>query len=130
MAGRMRLIWKIQENNRRGISNHDNITGRKILNITISGSFIISSQLLYTISTLDSSAYNTEGHIKLIDRLSSPSDRLIHHISHPSKKQMLAEPNSSYFICIKVNGFTTCNPHFCKRGSHTVNGPSEVSTQK
>jgi len=36
------------------------------------GRLIISSKLSYTISTLDSSASNTEGHTKLIDRLSSP----------------------------------------------------------
>src|SRR5882724_11900599 len=61
-------------------------TGRKILKITISGSFITSSELSHTISTLDSTACNIEGQIKLIDRLSSPSNRLIHHISHPSEE--------------------------------------------
>jgi len=49
-------------------------TGRKILKITISGSFVTSSKLSHMISTLDSMACNTEGHIKLINRLSSPSD--------------------------------------------------------
>src|SRR5882724_8158541 len=57
------------------------------------------------ISTLDSMACNMEGHIKLIDRLSNPSDQLIHHISHPSEEQTLAELNISCFICIQVHGF-------------------------
>ena len=39
---------------------------------------IISSELLYTIVTLDSTTCNMEGHIKLFDRLSDPSGRLIH----------------------------------------------------
>ena len=39
---------------------------------------IISSKLSYTIVTLDSTTCNMEGHIKLFDRLSDPSDRLIH----------------------------------------------------
>src|SRR5882724_10129053 len=76
----------------------------KILKITISGSFITSSKLSHTISTLDSMACNMEGHIKLIDRLSSPSDQLIHHISHPSKEQTSAKLNVSCFICVQVHG--------------------------
>src|SRR5882724_11596487 len=105
-------------------------TGKKILKITISGSFITSSKLSHTISTLDSMACNMEGYVKLIDRLSSPSDQPIHCISHPSEEQTSAELNISCIICIQVHGFTTCNPHFCKKGSCTVKGPSEVSTQK
>src|SRR5882724_9659248 len=72
----------------------------KTLKITVSGSFIISSKFSHMISTLDSTACNTEGHIKLIDRLSSPSDRLIHHVSCLSEEQTSAEPNVSCLICI------------------------------
>jgi len=34
-----------------------------------------------------------EGHIKLVDRLSDPSGRLIHWITHPSEEQTTAELN-------------------------------------
>ena len=80
------------------------------------------------ISTLDTLAYNMEGHTKFIDRLSNPSDQLIHHISHPSKEQTLAKPNNSCFICIQVHSFKSCNPYFWKKASPIVNGPSEVFT--
>ena len=105
-------------------------TGRKILKITISGSFVTSPELSHTISTLDSMTCNIEGHVKLIDRLSSPSYQLIHCISHLSKEQTSAELNVSCFICIQVHCFTTCNLHFCKKGSHTIKAPSKISTQK
>src|SRR5882724_3907885 len=39
---------------------------------------VISSKLSYMIVTLDSTTRNMEGHVKLFDRLSDPSDRLIH----------------------------------------------------
>jgi len=102
----------------------------KTLKITVSGCFVISSELSHMISTLDSTACNMEGHVKLINRLSSPSNQLIHHISHLSKEQTLAKPNVSCFICIWVHSFTAFNLHLCKKGSHGVKGPSEVSTQK
>jgi len=38
-------------------------------------------------------ACNMEGQINLIDRLSSPSDRLIHCISHLSEEETLAKLN-------------------------------------
>src|SRR5882724_7497507 len=80
---------------------YTHITGRKTLKNTISGSFVTSSKLSLMISTLDSMACNMEGHVELIDRLSSPSDRLIHHISHLSKEQTSAEPNVSLFnLCL------------------------------
>ena len=53
-----------------------------------------------------------------------------YHISHPSKEYTLAEPNILCFIGVQVHSFTFCNPHFYKKTSHAVNGPSEVSTQK
>src|SRR5882724_1192300 len=96
-------------------------TGRKIVKITISGSFVTSSKLLYIIYTLDSMVCNMEGNIKLIDRLSSPSDCLIHHIY---KEKTSARLNILCFICVQVHSFTTCNLHFCKKGFHAVKGPS------
>ena len=61
---------------------------------------IISSKLLYTFVTLDSATCNTKGHIKLFDRLSDPSGRLIHRISHPSEEQIPAKLNLLCFICV------------------------------
>ena len=90
----------------------------------------ISSEVSQMISTLDSMACNMEGQVKLIDRLSSPSDQLIHHISDPSKEQTLAKMNTPCFICVQGHSFTACNLHFCKKGFHSVKGPYEVSTQK
>src|SRR5882724_6860809 len=98
------------------------LESKKAMHILLEGNIerslsclITSSELSHTISTLDSMACNTEGHVKLINRLSSPSDRLIHHISHLSKEQTLAEPNVSCLICVRVHGFTACNLHFCKK---------------
>src|SRR5882724_5980570 len=66
----------------------------------------------HKIVTLDFTTCNMEGHVKLFDRLSGPSDRLIHQISHPSKEQTLVEPNLSCFICIWVlSGFVQSNTH-------------------
>jgi len=67
------------------------------------------------ISTLDSMACNMECHVNLIDRLSSPSDWLIHHISHPSEEQTSAEWNISCFICVQIHSFTACNPHSVRK---------------
>src|SRR5882724_11471667 len=89
---------------------------------------VISSKLSHTIFTLDSTTCNMEGHVKLVNRLSDPSDRLIHRISHPSKEQTSAELNLSCFICIWVHGFSVCNPHFCKKNSHGIKGPSDTSS--
>ena len=65
------------------------------------------------IVTLDSTTCNTEGHIKLFDRLSDPSYRLILRISHPSEEQTPVKPNLLCFICIQVHGLsvyvTSCN---------------------
>jgi len=58
----------------------------------------------HTIVTLDFTLGNTEGHIKLFDRLSDPSDRLIHQISHPSAEQTLVETNLLCFHCVWVHG--------------------------
>src|SRR5882724_4286802 len=98
--------------------------------IIISEGLVISSKLSHMNFTLDFTTCNTEGHIKLINRLSNPSDRLNHPISHLSEEQTSAEPNLSCFICVRVHDFSVCNPHFCKKNSHSVKGPSNVSSQK
>jgi len=90
----------------------------------------ISSELSYMIVTLDSTTCNMEGHIKLFDRLSDPSGRLIHRISHPSKEETLAELNLSCFICIQVHGFSALNPQFCKKNCHGTKDLSNKSSRK
>src|SRR5882724_2437907 len=50
----------------------------KTLKIFISEGLVIFSEGLTQFFTLDSTTCNMEGHVKLIDRLSSPSDQLIH----------------------------------------------------
>ena len=52
---------------------------------------VISSELLYTFVILDSATCNTKGHIKLFDRLSDPSGRLMHLESH-------IHPRSRYWL--------------------------------
>src|SRR5882672_227581 len=84
---------------------------------------------LNTVLILASSIPETREHIKLLDRLSEPSSKLIHCISHPSEEEILSEPNNSCFICVQVHGFALCNPLFCKKASH-VNIASENSAQK
>src|SRR5882724_9870301 len=91
---------------------------------------IISSELSHMIVTLDSTTCNTEGHIKLFDRLSDPSDTLTHRISHPSEEQTPVEPNLSCFICIWVHSFSVCNPQFCKKNSHGIKDSSDGSNRK
>jgi len=44
----------------------------------ISEELVISSELSHTIFILDSTTCDTREHIKLVNRLSDPSDRLIH----------------------------------------------------
>src|SRR5882724_9493881 len=52
---------------------------------------------------LESSTPITEEHTKLLDRLSEPSSRLIHRISHPPKEDVSAEVVTACFICIQVH---------------------------
>src|SRR5882724_11756982 len=91
---------------------------------------VIPSKLSHMIFILDSTTCNTKEHIKLVDRLSDPSDRLIHQISHPSKEQISGKPNLACFICIRVHSFLACNPSFCKKNSRATKGPSASSTRK
>src|SRR5882672_2129302 len=85
--------------------------------------------LTYTVLILASSTPEAREHIKLLDRLSEPSSKLIHRISHPSEEETSSEPNNSCFICIRVHSFAVCNPLFCKKASR-VNIASENSTRK
>src|SRR5467141_3964754 len=84
---------------------------------------------LNTVLILASLTPETREHIKLLDRLSEPSSKLIHRISHPSEEEISSEPNNSCFICVQVHGFALCNPLFCKKAS-CINIASENSAQK
>src|SRR5467141_4144445 len=85
--------------------------------------------LTYTVLILASSTPEAREHIKLLDRLSEPSSKLIHCISHPSEEEISSKLNNSCFICIQVHSFTLCNPLFCKKAS-CVNIASENSARK
>src|SRR5882672_5689232 len=61
--------------------------------------FILPS-LTYMVLILASLTPETREHTKLLDRLSEPSSKLIHHISHPSEEEISSEPNNSCFICV------------------------------
>src|SRR5882724_7234812 len=61
---------------------------------------IVSSELSHTIFILDCTTCDTKEHVKLVDRLSDPSDRLIHRILHRSEEQISGEPNLACFICV------------------------------
>src|SRR5882724_5165539 len=65
---------------------------------------------------LASSTPITEERTKLLDHVSEPSSRLIHHISHPPEEDVSAEVVTACFICVRVHGFASCIPTFCKRG--------------
>src|SRR5882724_11954407 len=91
---------------------------------------IVSSELSHTIFRLDSTTCDTKEHVKLVDRLSNPSERLIHRILHLSEEQISGEPNLACFICVRVHSFLACNPSFCKKNSHGTKGPSASSTRK
>src|SRR5882724_6295297 len=58
----------------------------------------------------------TEEHTKLLDHLSEPSSRLIHRVSHPPEEDVSAEVVTVCFICVRVHGFASCIPTFCKKG--------------
>src|SRR5882672_2997603 len=74
--------------------------------------------LTYMVLILESLSPETREHIKLLDRLSEPSSKLIHRISHLSKEEISSKLNNSCFICVRVHSFALCNPLFCKKASH------------
>src|SRR5882724_7173508 len=72
--------------------------------------------LSFTEVILESSTPITEERTKLLDCLSEPSSRLIHRVSHPPKEEISAEVVTACFICVRVHGFASCIPTFCKKG--------------
>ena len=87
----------------------------------------ISQALLYVI-LMATLIPVMEEHTKLIDCLSEPSPQLIHCIAHLSEEEMLAEKNTSCFICIWVHGFTLWNHNFCQ--DPVINNTSEHPSWK
>src|SRR5882724_6828862 len=83
--------------------------------------------LPFTEVILASSTPITEEHTKLLDHLSEPSSQLIHHLSHPPEEDVLAEVVTAYFICVRVHGFASCIPTFCKKGLCHLNCRETVS---
>src|SRR5882724_438454 len=69
----------------------------------------------------------TEEHTKLLDCLSEPSSRLIHHISHPSEEDVSAEVVTVCFICIWVHSFASSVPTFCKKGLSVISTAEKLS---
>src|SRR5882724_5906041 len=76
---------------------------------------------------LASSTPITEERTKLLDRLSEPSSRLIHRISHPPKEDVSARVVTACFICVRVHGFASCVPTFCKKGLCHLNCQETIS---
>src|SRR5882724_9183382 len=87
------------------------------------------TSLSFTKVILASSTPITEEHTKLLDRLSEPSSRLIHRISHPPEEDVSAEVVTACFICIQVHSFASCVPSFCKK-SLSVISTAEKPSQK
>src|SRR5882724_4544787 len=69
----------------------------------------------------------TEECTKLLDCLSDPSSRLIHHISHPPEEDVLAKVVIACFICVWVHGFASCVPSFCKKGLSVISTAKKPS---
>src|SRR5882724_3267794 len=83
--------------------------------------------LSFTEVILASSTPITEEHTKLLDRLSEPSSRLIHCVSHPPKEDVSAEVVTVCFICIRVHSFASCIPTFCKKGLSVISTAEKPS---
>ena len=89
----------------------------------------ISTLISWTLSSSDGKAVILETtsskHVKLIDRISdppaSPSDQILPEKpsaspSEPTVSQTTPSgPNNTCFICVRVHGFPTCIPIFCKK---------------
>src|SRR5882724_9774661 len=76
---------------------------------------------------LASSTPITEERTKLLDRLSEPSSRLIHRVSHPPEESVSAEVITACFICIRVHGFASCVPTFCKKDLSVISTAEKTS---
>src|SRR5882724_5819252 len=83
--------------------------------------------LSFTEVILTSSTPITEEHTKLLDRLSEPSSRLIHCVSHPPEEDVSAEVVTACFICIRVHGFASCIPTFCKKDLSVISTAEKLS---
>src|SRR5882724_2725786 len=69
----------------------------------------------------------TEERTKLLDRLSEPSSRLIHCISHPPKEDISAKVVTACFICVRVHSFASCIPTFCKKDLSVISTAEKLS---
>src|SRR5882724_5400055 len=69
----------------------------------------------------------TEECTKLLDRLSEPSSWLIHRVSHPPKEDTSAKVVTACFICVRVHGFASCVPTFCKKGLSVISTAEKPS---
>src|SRR5882724_4896568 len=76
---------------------------------------------------LASSTPITEEHTKLLNRLSEPSSWLIHQVSHPPEEDISAEIVTACFICVRVHGFASCVPTFCKKGLSVISTAEKPS---
>src|SRR5882724_6519046 len=76
---------------------------------------------------LASSTPITEEHTKLLDHLSEPSSRLIHCVSHPPEEDESAEVVTACFICVRVHGFASCVPTFCKKDLSVISTAKKLS---
>src|SRR5882724_1452073 len=85
------------------------------------------TSLSFTKVILASSTPITEEHTKLLDFISDPSSRLIHHISHPPEEDISAKVVTVCFISIRVHGFASCMPSFCKKGLSVISTAQKLS---
>ena len=69
----------------------------------------------------------TEECTKLLDCLSEPSSRLIHRVSHPPEEDVSVEVVTVCFICVRVHGFASCVPTFCKKGLSVISTAEKPS---
>src|SRR5882724_6889764 len=86
--------------------------------------------LSFTEVILASSTPITEECTKLLDCLSEPSSRLIHCISHPPEEDISAGVVTVCFICIRVHGFASCIPTFCKKDLSVISTAEKLSQSK
>src|SRR5882724_6793969 len=76
---------------------------------------------------LASSTPITEERTKLLDHLSEPSSQLIHCVSHAPEEDISAEVVTVCFICVRVHGFASCIPTFCKKGLSVISTAKKPS---
>ena len=102
----------------------------KVIKIIISSQIDPSHPLISTTAFILATLTPVmEEHTKLIDCLSETSSQLIHPISHLSKEETSAKPNTSCFICVQVHSFASCNCKLCWK-TPAINSTAEHSYQK